>query len=490
MIKLRACLAVAVLGTALVFSMASARAALPDYKLGDVAAEDVITPVPLLVVNPDATEALKQKVAQQVPAFVRRIVPTAGEAEAELRASIVTARANYLAALQQALHGRIPNGTDLSSAADANAIRAVTGESPENLPFARLAPLWIRGASDEAVVESLLQPVREVMAQSIVDDSAENPWPASQPVRLIEAKSLLESPSLRELETAGAATEAARLSRLEWARRVVETYFPSGQEEMGRFAASFVRTNAYPAPGLTEILRARRMDGVTVNDTYDAAQLIVKKGQTIDRKALGALAAMREKSLIGALQTKLEQEQSVAGQITRQTQWMAAGLGVMGGALMLILWRLRTRPGNALVPLSAHPALTGAEPQAWAGGTSEDGWRHRALVAELRVERAHEAIRAGALGWMRGKIFQGLFHQRAELLSTQQRAEAEMRELERRLERLLTPLQGRIAAYEKRIAELELALAAKGEENRELIGARITVAKQQLNRERGRFVSN
>jgi hypothetical protein len=67
-----------------------------------------------------------------------------------------------------------------------------------------------------------------------------------------------------------------------------------------------------------------------------------------------------------------------------------------------------------------------------------------------------------------------------------------MSELEQRLEQLHTPLQERITAYEKRIDELEKDLAAKGEENRELLGARIFVAKQRLilERERGRFGSN
>jgi uncharacterized protein YceH (UPF0502 family) len=91
---------------------------------------------------------------------------------------------------------------------------------------------------------------------------------------------------------------------------------------------------------------------------------------------------------------------------------------------------------------------------------------------------------------MREKIFQTLFRQRADLLSVQQKAEAEMHELEQRLEQLHTPLQERISAYEKRIAELEKELAAKGEENRELIGARINVAKQQLSLERERFATN
>jgi chromosome segregation ATPase len=112
------------------------------------------------------------------------------------------------------------------------------------------------------------------------------------------------------------------------------------------------------------------------------------------------------------------------------------------------------------------------------------------MVAEVKAQRAQEAIRQGALGWMREKIFRNLFNQRAELLSAQQKAESEMRELEQRLEQLHTPLQERIAAYEKRIQELEQDLVAKGEENRELIGARISVAKQQLNVERGRYVVN
>ncbi len=82
---------------------------------------------------------------------------------------------------------------------------------------------------------------------------------------------------------------------------------------------------------------------------------------------------------------------------------------------------------------------------------------------------------------------QGLFQQRKELLSTQQRAEAEMQVLEQRLEQLQAPLQERISAYEKRITELERDLAVKGEENRELIKAKILLAKHQLavERERG-----
>jgi len=125
------------------------------------------------------------------------------------------------------------------------------------------------------------------------------------------------------------------------------------------------------------------------------------------------------------------------------------------------------------------PVLANAE-------VAESEWRERALVAEARAEQAKHAMKAGFMQWMRERLLQGLFHQRAELLSSQQKAAAEMNALEQRLEQLHAPLQERIAAYERRIAELERELAAKGEENRELIKAKISLAKQHLTVERQR----
>ncbi len=463
----------------------------PDYKLGDVATEDVITPVPLLVVNPEASEALKQKVALQVHFIVRHTPETAGEVEAELRANLGQARAAFMTAFQAVLDGRAPRPTDLDTPLFVATVRELARGLPKDFPLEKLAALWVRGLGEDAGLQELGQPLREVMAQPIVGSRTDNPLPATQPVRVIPVKSAAEPPSAVELENGGVVMPSARVLSLWRARRLVETHFASGNEDMGRFAAGFVRANAYPDAALTEVARAQRMDGVTVNDTYEAAQVVVRKGQTIDRKALSALAVLREKSMIGTLQNQLQQEQSVAGLIDRQTQWIAAGLGLMVVGVIVILWRLRARPSTAVVPLPSGFALPVSEQRALPGGTGRE-WRDRALVAEQKVERTHEAIRSGVLGWMREKIMRTLFRHRAELLSSQQKAEAEMRELEHRLEQLHTPLQDRISAYEERIEQLERELAAKGEENRELIGARISVVRQQLRveRERGQFGIN
>jgi hypothetical protein len=471
----------AVIVAAFVFSFAFAHAAPPDYKLGDVAQEDVITPVPLLVVNPDATDALKQKVAQEVRFIVRHASQSAAAVEAEMRASITTARQSFMTNLQR---------SDMDSSNFARVIREVSRDAPKDLPFDKLAPMWVRGVSDEKFIDALVQPVRDVMSQPIVSSKTDNPLPANQSLRLLPVKNVNETPTARELENPGSIVTTGKVLSLWRARRLVETSFPPEQESVGRFAASFVRANAVPDPAATEVARARRMEGVTVNDHYEAAQVIVRKGQTIDRKALSALATMREKSMIGTLQTKLEQEQTLATQIKKQTKWIALSMGAVCAAFVLILWRLRSRPSSAVV--LANPTLMGADQGALPAGDSDELWRSRALVAEGKAERAQEAIRSGVLGWMREKIVRTLFHQRAELLSVHQKAEEEMRELEQRLEQLHAPLQERISAYEQRIEELEKDLAAKGEENRELIGARISVARQHLTmeRERGRFGTN
>jgi hypothetical protein len=476
-------IALAVLITALVLQVQPAGAAVPEYKLGDVAAADVVTPVALVVVNPEATEQLKQRVADEVRFVVRHAPKSIVEVEAELRASILGVRRKFMTNLQQ---------TDLDASTFDRVIGEIKGSVPKDFPFEKFAPVWARGQPDDAMLETLLQPIREVLAQPIVNNKTDTPLPTNQSVRLVPVQDLDRVPTPGELEQPGVLVQVGKVLSLWRAKRLVETYFPSGQEATGRFAASFMRFNAVPDPATTELLRVKRMDGVAVNDTYDAGQVIVRKGQSIDRKALNALAMMREKSMIGVLQSKLEQEQTVAVQIKSQTKLIGAVLGAVCVVLVLILWRLRSRPSTALATLPAQPALAGGETNALASGEDDASWRSRALVAEDKAARAQQAIRSGAMGWMREKVFRTLSHQRAELLDAQQKAEVEMRELEQRLEQLHAPLQERITAYEQRIEELEKDLAAKGEENRELIGARINVARQHLSmeRERRRFGIN
>src|SRR5207253_860401 len=100
------------------------------------------------------------------------------------------------------------------------------------------------------------------------------------------------------------------------------------------------------------------------------------------------------------------------------------------------------------------------------------------------------AARAGLAAhlsqWFSGVLTQRLISQRRTLIETHDTAAAEIAALEARLEQIQAPLQARLVAYEQRIAELERELAARDEENRELLRAKIETMRKQLDEERGK----
>jgi hypothetical protein len=115
---------------------------------------------------------------------------------------------------------------------------------------------------------------------------------------------------------------------------------------------------------------------------------------------------------------------------------------------------------------------------------ADDVWRQRALMAELRAEQAQAAVGA-SLGphlaqALKEALVQELAVQRRELLQAQQIAAAEIAQLTHHLDELRAPIQERLRSYEMRIQELEKQLAAKNEENRELLKLEIDMLRRQL----------
>jgi exonuclease VII large subunit len=81
---------------------------------------------------------------------------------------------------------------------------------------------------------------------------------------------------------------------------------------------------------------------------------------------------------------------------------------------------------------------------------------------------------------MMNRLVQALYGQRESLIAAQAEATRRMVELEERIGRAQTNVERKIAAYEGRIGELESQLAAKEEENRELMRANFQLAKKAL----------
>jgi DNA-directed RNA polymerase subunit RPC12/RpoP len=107
-----------------------------------------------------------------------------------------------------------------------------------------------------------------------------------------------------------------------------------------------------------------------------------------------------------------------------------------------------------------------------------DSDHREALPATLRAALIPQLARM-----MMNRLVQALFAQRETLIDTQEEATQRMTELEERIAKAQVNVQGRFAAYENRIAELEKLLAAKEEENRELMRQNFQLAKKALEAE-------
>jgi hypothetical protein len=116
----------------------------------------------------------------------------------------------------------------------------------------------------------------------------------------------------------------------------------------------------------------------------------------------------------------------------------------------------------------------------------DDVWRQRALMAEQRAEQAQAVVGASLAPHLaqalKEALVQELAVQRRELLQAQQIAAAEIAQLTHHLDELRAPIQERLRSYEMRIQEL----AARNEENRELLKLKIEMLRRQLEVERPR----
>jgi hypothetical protein len=196
---------------------------------------------------------------------------------------------------------------------------------------------------------------------------------------------------------------------------------------------------------------------------------------------------------------KAAAEQARAAEMRVSNRWLVVGLVAAGGVLAVVVLALALRdrretmrhspllngpqapqlPGSNAVPLIGNS-------QTGAGANPAEFWQQRALAAEQKVEQAHAAIRAGVMDQLKEKLVNNLASQREQMLEIQKSAAAELAELEQRLNELHAPLQERLRVYEARIGDLEKALAAKGQENRELIRAKIEMTRKQIETERAR----
>jgi hypothetical protein len=281
--------------------------------------------------------------------------------------------------------------------------------------------------------------------------------------------------------------------------------FPSADGAVGPFLAGFLKENCTLDASLTEESRRQKSEAIFAADRYEAGTVLVKRSQIIDAKTKRALDELRLKAPaptprqeeivappvdpppplpkpMPALQLPADRTTHSGSQLP--WGWLAplGGAGALVVIAFILYFRSRRRTRMSPPALAKHTELALVD--------AEDGlWQQRALAAEQRAETLSAIVKAGLIPnlaqWLSQHFVRSMAAERASMLDAQLLAEQEVAQLEERLTALHAPLAERLHAYEQRIAELEQLLAARDQENLELIQAKIRQTRKRLKAERG-----
>ncbi len=459
---------------------------LAEYRIGDSVAEDIVAPLPLMVVDAEATAALKAKEALRIPVAFRFDKTAATVVEFEMREAFLLARSNFVQLMHSSFHHTKIEEFQLETE-QFDKLLASFKKRDKIFPLTReLAEEWALGREGFAEYITVVARVRKAMEQPIRVDNLTNAPKIGSQIMLVPVKGEAGMIALADLKSRGVATAKTNLLTMSRARLALLEKFSRDEADAAKFAARCLKVNCFLEGELTLAARARHTDALFVADTFLAGQIVARQGQRVDRKILAALSQIQEKTIAGRLQQQVatqkeqvEKERAAASQIRASNKWLAAGL-ITAGALLLVsvTWLiLRRKTSSPMLPAVVNPPAGATSP-------AERDWQQRALVAEEKAAQAQDAIRTGVVEQLKAKAVSSLVSQRSEMIEAQHAAAAEMAELERRLNELRAPLQDRLRAYENRIADLEKALTAKGEENRELLKAKIDLIRKQMEVER------
>jgi hypothetical protein len=417
------------------------------WRIGDIADRDIAAPAPLDVVDAAATAARQAAAALKTPAIFRVNSSVSNAMTLKVTAAFAEAHSNFLAGLQQTYRQTTLDDATIQSADFGYFLTAFNFKNKKFPITTPLAQQWARGESGLAAQTNLIRRLLELMRQPVRPDKLPDGVGLGDTVRLVSVHSSRDVLSPDKVEQQGALVSPSSLTTLTHLRSLFRRDFPPEDQLIARALANYLHPNCELDTNLTREIRARATSRIIVADHYDAGQIIVRRGQKIDAKALAALAQL------GAAAPK----KPLPAPIFR---WLPIFAVVfIAAAFGLWRWRrARRRSAATLVRLADSSAQ-----------------KPSALPPELAPQLA-ETLKAA--------VVQELAAQRRELLQTQQIAATEILRLMQRLNELHAPLPERLGVYEKRIQELEKELAARTEENRELLKLKIDLLRQQLESER------
>jgi hypothetical protein len=453
------------------------------WHLGDVASEDIRTPVALDVIDPDANPMSKAEATSQTPiVFIAH--PNATNTMVEnLTTAFTGTHADFQAALKETFQQSNLSEATIQSPEFENFVRGFNVKAEKLSISPGLARQWARGETGLDTFSNLVTQLLQATDRPVLPDTLPDGFIMGDTVRLVPYHSSQEelTLTLEEAEETGTIFSRSSLTTVTQLRALFRRNFSAEDKLLAHSLATFIHSNVKLDTNLTQIARERAARSSVSSYHYDAGQIIVQRGQVVDAKILAALTRLNDVSPSAqpnppapvvhepAQPAPMPAEKSqpvpaLPGQaqdIRGNYLWLGAACTGMSVLVLLAYWRLQLtgRRAALLRPRATEPFRP----------------NQMRLPPELAPQLAE---------MLKSVVVQELATQRRELLQSQQYAAAEVVRLMQRLTELRAPLQERLAAYEEHIQELEEELGEQSKENRELLKLQIDMLKEQVKTER------
>jgi membrane-associated HD superfamily phosphohydrolase len=282
---------------ALVAAFSAHAAPVPEYSVGDVVKDDIVTPVQLVVPNSDETETQRLAAASKVAVICRYYTNAIDQAESELHSAFANTRRTFLERLDETFQRRQLDEAAVSTPSFSQFYSSFQHQN-EFMPITtNLARVWAKGESDRAIEESLLATLHEAMLHFIRPPNIAPEVKFGNNVRMVPLGSWDEPLTLEKSDRRGflvSKNDVVTFTRL---RENLQQSAPAEERATLNYLINLIKTNCVPDVEITIQARVRRAEAtVSGSERYEPGQIVARRGQVIDRRLKAALDQLREQA--------------------------------------------------------------------------------------------------------------------------------------------------------------------------------------------------
>jgi hypothetical protein len=458
---------VAFVATAAVDAGADAEAPL-EWAEGRTAPADLRAPADMVVIDAARTAAALERDGERAPMVARFDPAVADEVVAQFDQVFRHTREAFLTALQDAYGQRQLGSREINASrfrSFRNDFQSANPLLPVNLV---LAQTWAKGYDGGGTRDRLAGILRNVLDDHLV---ANLPPTSDLVIVSIAPGNVVTSWN----EAAGGArlADLREVLSLDAAGVELRRQLDALDRAAGGFLSGLLQSNIREDEYLTGLFMRDRLGDRVEARALTKGETIVRRGERIDRWSAVAAEHLNRTGLLvqaGAADVSGVPVEEVAPAVVVQAQgglkparwfiWTSA-VAVVAGVVACLWWFGR---GHSVRPRPSEVCVVAPD------ATVDRASLRTALLPHLARE-------------LKDRLVGALFAQRNALLQNEAAATQRVVELETRLARLQPAIAERIRGYEQRIAELERELALRDQETRELIRAKLVLARQELEAE-------